>query len=71
VSAREQSALCGTCGSAPGEPCREIRTVIGKSIYLGHLRPSERPIVGTHLARLHRVLVRESIRKAARLEMRT
>ncbi len=52
MSRREQAAICGTCGSAPGEPCREINRP--------DLKPSDRAEVGTHLARLHRVLAMEA-----------
>lgn len=54
MSAREQSAICGTCGSAPGEPCRALD--------FPQVAPSQRPVVATHPERLRRVLLAEARR---------
>lgn len=59
MSSREHAAVCMTCGSAPGEPCREVGARRDGMRAHSPLLPSQRPVVGTHLARLHRVLLLE------------
>lgn len=48
MSKQDHLALCGTCASAPGEPCRSIRRRYRR------FAPSMRPEVETHHVRAAR-----------------